>query len=141
VAAKAQAPRAVKEEVHEEGDEASNIREVSRRVKISSQVDVRTVDELPPRKSQRVPTARMRSTPQKSAEDHDLHNDLLLGEFEVPNSPNLLQMRTTLPTLQLPEPHPHAPVPHSQGDTVMVELRDEAPPQTQGQLLLNTLTS
>jgi hypothetical protein len=58
------------EEVHEEGDEASNIREVSRRVKISSQVDVRTVDELPPRKSQRVPSARMRSTPQKSAEDH-----------------------------------------------------------------------
>jgi hypothetical protein len=67
---KAQAPRAVKEEVHEEGDEASSVGEVTKRVKISSQVDVRTVDELPSRKSQRVHTARMRSTPQKSGEDH-----------------------------------------------------------------------
>ena len=53
-------PKAVREEVHEE---ASNVEEVSRRVKISSQVDVHTVDELPSRRSQRVPSARMRSTP------------------------------------------------------------------------------
>jgi hypothetical protein len=89
------------------------------------------VDELPSRRSQRVPSARMRSTPQKSGEDHvndDIHNELLLGEFEVPNSPNLLQMRTTLPTQPLLELHPQAPVALSQGDTVMVELRDEAPP-------------
>ena len=123
------APKAVRDEEHEE---ASNVGEVSRRVKINSQVDVQTVDELPSRRSQRVPSARMRSTPQKSGEDHvndDIHNELLLGEFEVPNSPNLLQMRNTLPTQpQLAEPHPQAPVPHSQGDTVMVEMRDEAPP-------------
>ena len=54
-------PKAVREEI--QGDEASNVGEVSRKVKISSQVNVHTVDELPSRRSQRVPSARMRSTP------------------------------------------------------------------------------
>ncbi len=53
------------------GNEAAKVGEVSRRVKISSQVDVRSVDELTPSKQKKVRhSARMRSTPQKRGEDY-----------------------------------------------------------------------
>ncbi len=53
------------------GDEAAKVGEVNRRVKISSQVDVRSVNELTPSKQKKVQrSARMRSTPQKRGEDY-----------------------------------------------------------------------
>ena len=90
---------------------------------------MRSVDDLPSKQRKKTRSARMRSTPQKGGDDNVEEDQPMVPperEFDIPNSP-LVQMRTTSPTQPLPEPQPQPPVPQNQGDTPMLELRDEAP--------------